>query len=185
MPLERRIRAAQVLGGFKSLDDLAAAIGRENNGLSRKTLRRIASDNDPRQAKDYELEWIAAACGVPLSFFSGDIATDPSPAQLDRIEQALAVVTHREERAQQDRDAILKLLAKQDQILEDIGGLLAQQTLILTEMQRVAAGLPSDEALRLLNEGARQLSDASRVAQAERAAQSAAHAETHRRRVGD
>lgn len=68
--LERRLRAAQALGGFQSIDDIAAAIDRP--GMSRKTLRRIFDENDKRTAKDYELEWIAAACEVPVSFLADD-----------------------------------------------------------------------------------------------------------------
>lgn len=84
-PVERRIKAAVQLAGFESLDDVADRIDR--SGFSRKTLRRIANPNDKRQAKDYELEWIAQACDVPLSFLlEGPAEPDSIRAQLARVE---------------------------------------------------------------------------------------------------
>jgi hypothetical protein len=128
-----------------------------------------------RPLEPHEAEAFARALNIDTRTFYDD----PDGTQLDRLEQAVAVIAAREERAQEDRDAILALLAKQDQILIDIGGLLAQQTQILSEMQRVASGLPTDEALRLVTEGARQLEDAL-AAQAERGAASASQDERRR-----
>lgn len=183
--LKRRIDAFRTLRGLTQVDlaELYASKGHGTQELGRLERGALPLTEIRRRS-------LAEILDVPERWFTDEtlrLADFPArqTSQLDRLEQAIAVITQREERAQEDRNAIIALLAKQDQILTDIGGLLAQQTQILKEMQRVAAGLPSDEALRLLNEGARQLSDASQAEQAKRAAQSTGHAGTHRRRVGD
>jgi transcriptional regulator with XRE-family HTH domain len=156
MGLERRIRAAQVLGGFKSLDDLAAAIGREDSGLSRKTLRRIASDSDPRQAKDYELGWIAEACGVPLSFLMEGVA-DPA----NHLGEIAGLI---DRNAEMLREAIAQAAEERRQIRD----LLATQAEILREIRRVVAGMPEDETLRLWDQAVRQLAEAQERAEGDR-----------------
>jgi transcriptional regulator with XRE-family HTH domain len=78
----RRIQAAQALGGFNSLNALAAAINRP--GLSVGTLRRISAGH--REAKDYELAWIAEACGVTPAFFTADLTQGTEAAESDRTE---------------------------------------------------------------------------------------------------
>lgn len=91
-PLGQRIHAAQALGGFTSLEALARAINRA--GFSAGTLRRIAAG--AREAKDYELRWIAAACGVSESFFTADLERDftedaSTPAD-ERLNEILEIV---------------------------------------------------------------------------------------------
>lgn len=65
IPLTQRLRAARELGGFRSADQLAAAIGEV--GLSGRTLRSMESG--VRKPRPMELRRIAEACGVPYAFF--------------------------------------------------------------------------------------------------------------------
>lgn len=66
--LIRRLKAAQALAGFESVDDIAARIGIE--GLGRDTLRNMWRGK--RAVRRHELREIAEACGVPLEFFTDD-----------------------------------------------------------------------------------------------------------------
>lgn len=92
--LGQRIKAAQALAGFDSVEDLADKINEDGYRTSAKTLRRIANDNDhTRAAKEHELQWIAEATGVPLTFLtlqdpfagSGDASV-----QLARLDDRIA-----------------------------------------------------------------------------------------------
>lgn len=88
----RRVKAARALAGYRNTGALAADLG---PGLSDKTLRKIESERDPRQAKPHELEMIARACGLTPAFFSVDFAqlepdAPPFTERLGEIAEALA-----------------------------------------------------------------------------------------------
>jgi transcriptional regulator with XRE-family HTH domain len=180
--LKRRIDAFRTLRGLTQVDlaELFASKGHGTQELGRLE-RGVLPLTEIRRRS------LAEILGVPEAWFVDatlDLAGYTGEMGLAGIQRSLDAILQREERAQDDRDAIMALLAKQDQILTDIGSLLTRQTQILTEMQRVAEGLPSDEALRLLNEGARQLEAAQALREA-RAAQSTDLGGTYRRRATD
>jgi transcriptional regulator with XRE-family HTH domain len=101
------------------------------------------------------------------------------------IRRDIAEVARREDTASQEREGIRALLAEQTRILASISGLLEKQDKILSEIQRVVAGMPDDENLRMLNEAAQQLVDIAEAEAAERDAPAEAPADTRRRAAGE
>jgi hypothetical protein len=66
--LRKRLRAAQVIAGFKSVDELAGRIAIE--GLGKDTLYDM--QRGKRAIRRHELREIADACGLPMEFFTED-----------------------------------------------------------------------------------------------------------------
>lgn len=87
----RRIRAAQTLGGFDSVEDLAEAINAA--GMSAKTIRRMIDPEYPRKPESYELVAIARACNIPESFFTGDFGFVDEQTELQTIHQDVAALS--------------------------------------------------------------------------------------------
>jgi transcriptional regulator with XRE-family HTH domain len=172
----RRLKAARTAAGMKTRKELTDAAGLKRVGD--KVLGMI--ERGQRQLEPHEAEAFAQALNVDVRTFYDE----PDGTQLDRLEQAVADITRREVRAQEDRDAITALLAQQSKILLDISGLLARQEHILREMQRVAHGLPDDENLRMLNDAARQLTELAQAGPAAPSGSEAAPADSHRRAAG-
>ncbi len=155
--LKRRIHAFRTLRGLTQaeLAELFAAEGHGTQELGR--LERGALPLTPiRRRSLAEILDVPERWFVDKSLSLADYKPGP-PAQLDRLEQAVANLDRRHDTASEEREAILALLARQDSILADIAGLLARQETILLEMSRVADGLPDDENLRMLNAAAREL----------------------------
>lgn len=100
-PQHQRVKAARALGGFGSVDALAAEIAKSGPGLGAKTLRKIEAPRDPRIATGHELNRIAEATGVSPAFFAMDLAvapvTDPERDTLDKIGRVLLGVLSRPE----------------------------------------------------------------------------------------
>lgn len=156
-----RIRAARAWADL-SQDELAAQLGVDVQWVKRR-------EGGSQGSKDVDLIAIASVCDVPLDFLRHGFPTQAGggEAQFDRIEQALAGLVQREEKAKEQRDAIQALLARQDQILADIRRATSEHA----------------DAAALLNEGAQQLLDAALAEQASPDAQSADQAESRRRRA--
>jgi transcriptional regulator with XRE-family HTH domain len=183
--LKRRIDAFRTLRGLTQVElaELFASKGHGTQELGRLE-RGVLPLTEIRRRS------LAEILDVPEHWFEDDAELLPGRSggseepQLTRIEHAVADITRREERAQQDRDAITALLAQQSKILLDIAGLLTRQEEILTEMQRVAKGLPGDENLRMLNDAARQLTELAQAGPAAPSGSEAAPADSRRRAAG-
>lgn len=138
----RRLRAARRAAGMDTPKALADAAGLARVGD--KVIGQIERGN--RRLLPHEGEAFAQALNIDARTFYDD----PEGTQLDRLEQAIADIARREDDASQEREGIRALLAQQSNILKDIAALLARQDQILAEIQRVVAGMPEDETLRLL-----------------------------------
>ena len=126
-------------------------------------------------------EWVKARS---RTFIPAKLEDNPDLANTDYA-ATLAALPEELRAAYRDGRFDLGLKDAAYQVLADINGLLARQDQILAEIQRVVAGMPEDETLRLFNEGAQQLADAAQAVQARRAASSEGQAGTRRRRRDD
>jgi hypothetical protein len=77
-----RMRAARQLGGFRNVDDLAAALKGTRNGLGTTTLRLIERGEIPADFSTYRD--IAEACCVPVEFFTADFSRLPEISENPR-----------------------------------------------------------------------------------------------------
>lgn len=102
--LQRRVIAAQVLGGFERVEDLAATIDRR--GLGRDTLYDIRAGK--RRVQPHELRWIGEACGLPVEFFEVDFSELPD---LIRAAQETAASESVDERLASLEEDVTALLA--------------------------------------------------------------------------
>lgn len=183
--LKRRIDAFRTLRGLTQAD-LAEKFASKGHGT--QELGRLERGALP--LTEIRRRSLAEILEVPERWFVDETLTvadyKPGPStQLDRLEQAIADIAQRETDAHQEREGIMALLAQQSQILADIAALLTRQDEILAEIQRVVAGMPDDDALRLLNEGAAQLTEAARSWQVAPGESPASRGGTRRRQVGE
>lgn len=80
----RRVRAAQAMGGYASVEDLASALAKRDSGIGLRRLRTIWQKGVSNAAERRE---IADACGVPYWFLEDGFKGPEVPAQLeDRVE---------------------------------------------------------------------------------------------------
>lgn len=70
--VERRIRAAMVLAGI-DFDELARRV--DQSGMASRTLRGMATPEDPQVPQPHHLRYIAAACGLSPAFFTVDFSS--------------------------------------------------------------------------------------------------------------
>lgn len=105
----QRIQAAQALGGFKSIPDLAEAIGVPGFGV--KTLRRCATDE--RKASAGELGLIARACRVDPAFFDIDFRRLSERLHLPIVEVDWAPPVTTEEDYEKAVEEVMMLRAQQ------------------------------------------------------------------------
>jgi hypothetical protein len=89
--IRRRLKAARAFAGFSKPAALAEAAPCKENGLRPSGIIRIESM--VRDAKPWELECIAKACGLPVSWFTApferlDEATS-TDERLDEIAETL------------------------------------------------------------------------------------------------
>lgn len=94
--LGRRLRAARQLRGYTNREQLADAIG--ERGLGADRLRDIEQGKGPAPERR-DLAAIAAACDLPVEFFTADLREAlrdaPERPQLQRIETALGKLNER------------------------------------------------------------------------------------------
>lgn len=152
--LGRRIKAAQILGGFASVEQLATAINAA--GMSAKTLRRMIDADDPRQPEHHELVAIARACDVPESFFSADFefqnGEDDTRHQLARI--AVELAEHRAYVKEINETPKTNFVA--ERIIDRITDVEIRQKDILEALERVLSLLAQREIEDAAGQTARQ-----------------------------
>lgn len=139
------------------------------SGLSVKTVSRFV--NGKHEPREHTIKSLAKALAVAPE----DIRGRP-PAPL-----GLGAIDGQQEQLGQRLEAIEQALANRLDHERKIDAMLREQTAILNEIRRVMRGLPDDEALRLFNEGARQIAAAAQAGKADPAASSAAQVGTGRR----
>lgn len=101
-PIGRRIRAAMVLAGIVSFEEMAELIAQANitSGLGPRTLRKIANDNGDhdRNAEHTDLVAIATATSVPLAFFelaAPDLRAALGQGENRGVEERLVALEHK------------------------------------------------------------------------------------------
>ena len=78
----RRLRAAQALGGYSSVEDLAAAAD-----FPLKRLREIYQQK--KDARSVDLRHLAETCGLSYEFFLVDFATLGEPSGMAELREQL------------------------------------------------------------------------------------------------
>lgn len=91
---KRRARAALAMGGYGSVEDLAAALAERDSGIGLRRLRTIWQTGESRAVERRE---IAAACDVPAWFMEEGFAGRPAERasvddRVDALEQQMATV---------------------------------------------------------------------------------------------
>ena len=124
-----RVAAARKMAGITKQGELAKRINTAKLGA--KNIGKI--ERGERALEEHEAPLFAAALGVPVEFFYEDAGEAGALPQLDRIEARL-------DEANEERSAMRQLISHQN-------GLLARQSEILTRIEGLVAGLPTQEEL--------------------------------------
>lgn len=150
-----QLRAARKLRGIQTRRDLAGRIDRA--GFGERVIGQI--ERGERQARDYELVWLAQALDLTVDELTREPTAEPSvPERLEAIEKAITDM--RAERAQEAQQ-VRELLAAQDQLLERQSAILARiESAILREED---AARRDDESARRLDEAVQRAREALRA----------------------
>jgi hypothetical protein len=111
-----QLKAARKLRGIRNTGDLARKINRP--GFGEKVIGQV--ERDARQAKDYELQWLAEALEMTVQ----DLVREPAPAAGDHITAKLEALDAKLDRVLAGQLLINAKLDALDQIRTETGALL-------------------------------------------------------------